>query len=99
MKKLQRSVVSRIQGGPSCKEIADVLQSFLDGELQAVDIPTVQTHLDACRDCGLEAETYEAVKVSLTKHQVAVDADVLARLRDFGAQLTDQSAAAVNIDG
>lgn len=99
MKNLQRSVLSRIQGGPSCKEIADVLQSFLDGELDSSDIPIVEAHLDACRDCGLEAETYEAVKVSLTKHRVSIDADVLARLRDFGAQLTNESDFASHLDG
>jgi len=99
VKKIHRSVLSRIQGGPSCKEIADVLQSFLDGELEKSDIPTVKAHLDACRDCGLEAETYEAVKASLAAHRVSVDAHVLHRLRDFGAKLTDRSGVASTVDG
>jgi hypothetical protein len=44
-------------------------------------------HLEDCRRCGLEADTYERIKHSLADHQPSVPADSLARLREFGSRI------------
>jgi anti-sigma factor RsiW len=71
----------------SCHQVGRLLQSYLDGELDRRSAARVAGHLDDCRRCGLEAETYEAVKASL--HRGADDPadESLTRLREFGARL------------
>lgn len=76
----------------SCRQLAPVLQAYLDGQVDDTDIELIKEHLDACRDCGLEAETYEQLKTALSRHKPAVPSDTLERLRAFSHTLADQVA-------
>lgn len=91
MKRLRGRPLGNRQS-PTCKDIAQVLQTFLDGELDETDIGAVQHHLDACRDCGLEADTYTAVKESLAARRRDIDPEVLERLRAFGSDVSRHRA-------
>lgn len=71
----------------SCHEVGELLQHYLDGELDDRRAARLAAHLDDCRRCGLEADTYQRIKTSLAQQQPAVPADSLARLREFGARL------------
>lgn len=71
----------------SCAEVAAVLQQYLDGQVDDVTTRRVQRHLEACRRCGLEAETYTAIKDALGRRRAALDDDAVRRLRDFGRDL------------
>ena len=77
----------RRPGGLSCRQVGKALQTFLDDE---IDDPErrrqLRAHLDACRDCGLEADTYRRMKQSVAR-QADPDADAVARLRDFADRL------------
>jgi len=77
----------------SCRQLGPVLQAYLDGEVDESDIDAIRAHLDACRDCGLEAETYEQLKNALSRQKPAVPADTLDRLRAFSETLGDRVAA------
>ena len=46
----------------SCGEVAALLQSYLDAEIDNLSAHRVGEHLELCRRCGLEAETDEAIK-------------------------------------
>ncbi len=72
----------------SCRQVGQILQSHLDGELDEDRARRVATHLDDCRRCGLEAETYTALRASLAR-QGAVEPERLERLRAFGARLAE----------
>ena len=74
----------------SCREVGKVLQSYLDGDVEPDFAAKVAEHLDACRDCGLEAETYRRIIASLAGNRPAVDEQTIARLREFGQSLTDE---------
>lgn len=88
--KLKRAWWRRRQPELSCREVGHVLQGYLDGELADADAPLVQAHLDKCRDCGLEASSYDRIKAALAQPMPEeVDPDAIARLRAFGAQLTE----------
>ena len=50
------------------------------------------SHLDVCRDCGIEAETYERIKSTLATRRADLPDDSVARLRDFAASLQSGSA-------
>lgn len=76
------------QNEASCAEVAAVLQQFLDGQVDDVTTQRVQRHLDACRRCGLEAETYTAIKEALARRRPTVDDDTVRRLREFGRDLS-----------
>lgn len=75
-----------------CRQVATVLQRYLDGEL---DLPTAQRvheHLEVCRRCGLDARTYRAIKVAIpVAHaevaEIAVDPEAIDRLRAFARSL------------
>lgn len=73
----------------SCREVGEVLHGYLDRELDDADRVIVAEHLEKCRECGLEASTYERIKAALVQPaaQQTVDADALERLRNFGSSL------------
>ncbi|MEO7979337.1 MAG: zf-HC2 domain-containing protein [Sporichthyaceae bacterium] len=73
----------------SCWEVARALQSALDGGLDDAGARRVARHLELCRRCGLEADTYTAIKATLSRGGREVDPDTVARLREFGAGLVE----------
>lgn len=71
----------------SCDEVGELLQQYLDGAIDGPQSARLVAHLDECRRCGLEAETYETIKTSLAATRTTVPDDALDRLRDFGSRL------------
>jgi hypothetical protein len=71
----------------NCRELGRVLQSYLDGDVEPGFADKIAEHLDDCKDCGLEAETYTQIKDSLAGQRAEVDDDAVIRLRDFGESL------------
>ena len=73
--------------GLSCSQVEAVLQEYLDEELEASEVPRVLKHLEACRDCGLEAEMYTNIKASLHAHKDDPSPDSIDRIRALAEQL------------
>lgn len=73
---------------PDCREVADVLQAYLDGELPASKMHLVAEHLEHCERCGIEADVYREVKRSLEQLATPPDRGAIARLRSFADELT-----------
>lgn len=71
----------------SCPEVGKLLQRYLDGHLDDTIAAGISTHLEDCRRCGLEADTYQRIKRTLGDLQRPLPPDVLARLREFGKQI------------
>jgi anti-sigma factor RsiW len=69
-----------------CRHVARVIQSYLDDELDEQRRSAVELHLQACRDCGLDAYSFEQLKMSVARLQVADD-ELIGRLREFGESL------------
>ena len=78
----------------TCREVARVLQAYLDGHVDEVTARRVAVHLDACRRCGFEARTYQELKAALARRADRLDEDAVTRLRAFGEQLLDSPPAA-----
>jgi anti-sigma factor RsiW len=73
-----------------CREVGKVIQSYLDSELDDADARLVAAHLDKCRDCGLEAGTYDRIKAALAQPMPeGADPEAIERLRSFGQGLAD----------
>jgi ribosomal protein L13E len=67
-----------------------MLQRFLDGELDGTDeIESLAHHLEECKRCGLEADTYRRIKETLEQRRIDVPPESVARLREFGERLAD----------
>jgi ribosomal protein L13E len=65
-----------------------VLQRFLDDELSDPGwADALAAHLDECRRCGLEADTYRRIKASLVGRREPVPPESVERLRAFGERL------------
>ena len=77
----------RKPGGLSCGQVMEVLQSYLDGEIDAKTASKVSAHLDECVDCDLEAGVYDRIRSSLATRTEPVDAGVLASLESFSERL------------
>lgn len=87
------NLLSRIfKRGLSCKQVDAVMQQYLDQELEASQVPKVLKHLEACKDCGLEASMYTRIKDSLLSHQAAPDAASTARIRSLAEELASGNA-------
>jgi anti-sigma factor RsiW len=70
-----------------CAEVARWLQRYLDGEVDAVTLRLVRAHLEVCRRCGLDAETYRALKEALAR-RTEPSPEPVARLRAFADRLS-----------
>ena len=71
-------------------QVARVLQSYLDGQVDDLTARRVSRHLEHCRRCGLKAETYDAIKDAIARRARDVDPDALERLREFGQRLAEE---------
>jgi len=49
----------------TCRESGRILQSYLDGELDEARVRKVEEHLEHCRRCGMEVDTYTRIKATL----------------------------------
>jgi len=74
-------------GGMSCHQVGEVLQQFLDGHIDAERAGRIEEHLEECRRCGMEVETYERIKATLAARRPEVPAESIDRLRAFGERL------------
>lgn len=82
------NLLARMFGrGMTCEQVAAVLQEYLDEELDTREVPKVLEHLEACRDCGLEASMYRRIKQSLHAHQHAPDQASMQRIRALATEL------------
>lgn len=84
---MERTWYRRRRPEANCREVGRVLQSYLDADVDPDFAAKIADHLEACRDCGLEHETYSLIKQSLAGRRPGVDEDAVARLRDFGESL------------
>jgi len=69
-----------VSAEPDCHEVAAVLQSYLDGELEAQDADRVAAHLEHCHRCDIEATTVRKVIDAIQQQRPELDAGTYARL-------------------
>ena len=74
-------------GGLSCRKVAKVLQSHLDGELDDERRRKVAAHLDECERCGLEADVLSGVRSALRARRERLPAATATALREFTDRL------------
>lgn len=80
----------RAHDGPlDCAAVAARMDEYLDAELDAATTRRVAEHLEDCRRCGLEVETYQRIKDCLAHQRPALDAEATERLRAFGRRLVE----------
>lgn len=76
-----------------CYRVAKALQAYLDGEVDDMTADMVSTHLETCRRCGLEANTYRAIKAATLAAESEpdpMDVDAVTRLRRFADGLSPE---------
>lgn len=73
----------------NCRKVGRLLQAYLDGELADPRAILVADHLDVCRRCGLEAETWEWLKAAVAGLEAGDDPEQLERLRAFADKLAE----------
>ncbi len=76
-----------MHGGLTCREVGKVLQSYLDEQIDTERAAQIEVHLEECRRCGLDAETYERIKATLAAQRPVIPAESIDRLRVFGERL------------
>ncbi len=72
-----------------CPQVLAQLQSYLDQEIDPMTTRLVSEHLELCKMCGLEAHTYEAIKISLGKRDIGIDPQIKANLESFSQSLLE----------
>lgn len=71
----------------SCRQVGEILQSFLDAELDDVTTDKVAEHLEDCRRCGMAADVYLEIKASLGRDAPVVPEESLTSLEEFARRL------------
>lgn len=71
----------------TCRRVGEVLQAYLDGEVDDITTGRVAHHLEDCRRCGMELGVYKEIKTSLAREGTTVDDGAVARLREFSRRL------------
>jgi anti-sigma factor RsiW len=77
-----------------CDQVAQLLQHYLDGHVDADRARRIAAHLDDCRRCGFEAETYERIKATLAAQREPLPQEAVERLQAFGDQLVRGDSSA-----
>ena len=80
----------RKKGGLSCIQVARILQHYLDDQLDESAAAQVGHHLDACRRCGLDAESYRDIKRGLAQSSHPPPPERVERLASFVAHLVSE---------
>lgn len=83
-----KKLLHRFLMPPDCREVAEVLQSYLDGELPGSKAHLVAEHLEHCERCGIERDIYLEVKRSLEQLATPPDRAAVDRLRSYANGLT-----------
>jgi len=81
----------RRRGRASCIQVARVIQRYLDDQLDEGTAQDVVRHLKACRRCGLDVDSYRAMKFTLAQSSRAAPPERVERLTSFVAQLVSES--------
>ncbi|WP_051399862.1 anti-sigma factor family protein [Haloechinothrix halophila] len=69
-----------------CWQVMRVIQAYLDDETDSRIAEEVADHLEDCRRCGLEYETYAAIKESVARHERPPH-EVVRQIRNFWKDL------------
>jgi anti-sigma factor RsiW len=81
----------RRRGGVNCLQVARILQRYLDDQLDERAAAHVASHLDECRRCGLDAESYREVKRALASRARPPTSRQVERLTAFVAELVTEA--------
>ena len=84
-------LLSRFRRTPSCDEIMEVLQAYLDGEVDVETARKVAGHLEMCTACSHESEVYERIKGNLASRRREIDPEVRSALEAFTRNLQTSS--------
>ncbi|MFD8281808.1 anti-sigma factor family protein [Streptomyces solisilvae] len=77
-----------------CPLGAPLLQSYLDGELDAPAAARVRGHVAECHRCARELAVYQRISEALAA-RATIDEAVLDRLRDFAESLAEREQSLV----
>ena len=87
MKRFRRRPPLDVSAEPDCHEVAEVLQSYLDGELAERDAGRVAEHLEHCQRCEIEAATVQQVIAAIQRQRPVLDDATVGRLTGVIDQL------------
>ena len=76
----------RRPGGLSCAQVQELVQSYLDDELDRTKADKLREHLHRCERCGVETDVYRRIKASLAAPAPPESVD---RLRRFALAIPD----------
>jgi hypothetical protein len=84
---MRRRLTRRSDRPLSCRQVGKLLQRYLDDAVDELTARRIAHHLEDCRRCGLELDTYLAIKASLARRGATLPVDAMHRLQDFGQRL------------
>jgi anti-sigma factor RsiW len=72
-----------------CRDIVDLLDAYLEGDLDAADVAALETHLAGCEECTAFMKTYRAtVRKTRQLSEDQLPAELRERLLTFLAGRT-----------
>ena len=77
------------RGRLGCRQVRRTLQSFLDGEVEALHAERVAAHLESCARCQVEAGLLARLIESLQRLRPDIDLAAYTRLVESTRRLTE----------
>lgn len=83
------SIRSDAEEAPSCRDVARVVEAYLDGECDRTTAQHVVDHLSVCPVCAEETRTLEAIKDTLASGRCCgADPVAVEKLRAYAKRLS-----------
>lgn len=77
----------RRQKGYSCHEVLEVLQSYIDGEVDEATAQKVAKHLDMCTGCTHEADVFRKIEAAVFAKAEPIDPAIIDSLTQYAMKL------------
>lgn len=90
---MKKRIMQMLGRGMSCAEVTEVLQAYLDGEVDVETARAVAEHLEECRACDRESELLTNIKNTLASNQRPVDPQIKDALLRFSEQLMTEGSS------
>ncbi|HEV7784336.1 MAG TPA: zf-HC2 domain-containing protein [Thermoanaerobaculia bacterium] len=80
--------MNRIEDDLTCDDVLDLVEPYVDGDLEAAEAERLRSHLESCRSCAAELTLAERIQAELRAlPQLDCPPEIVERVRREGAQV------------
>ncbi len=74
--------------GYSCHQVLEVMQAYIDGEVDEQVALNVVEHLEMCSQCAHEVDLFKRIQASVRERADEIDPRIIERLTAYAQELS-----------